>query len=61
MGDAYPNNPFTFVIYGADRKKFSYAPEEFLVNKQVCVSGEVKLYRDKPQIVVTDSTQVTIK
>lgn len=61
MGDVYPNNPFTFVIYGPDRKKFGYKPEEFLVNKQVCVSGEIKSYRDKPQIVVSDTTQVTVK
>ncbi len=61
MGAAYPGNPFTFVIYGADRKKFRYTPEEFLVNKQVCVSGEVKTYRDKPQIIVSDTAQVVIK
>ncbi len=61
MGDAYPNNPFTFVIYGADRKKFSYKPEEFLVNKQVCVTGEIKSYRDKPQIIVSDTAQVSFK
>jgi len=49
------------VIYGDSRAKFSYKPEEFLVNKDVCVTGEIKDYRGKPQIVVTDSTQVVIK
>jgi len=61
MGDAWPNNPFTFVIFGDNRKKFSYKPEDFLVNKQVCVTGEIKTYRDKPQIIVTDTAQVKIK
>ena len=61
MGDAWPNNPFTFVIFGDNRKKFSYKPEHFLVNKQVCVTGEIKTYRDKPQIIVTDTAQVKIK
>ncbi len=61
MGDAYPNNPFTFVIFGENRKKFSFAPEEFLINKQVCVTGEIKTYKDKPQIIVSDSTQLKIK
>ena len=61
MGDAYPNNPFTFVIYGEDRKKFSWKPEEYLVNKEVCVTGEVKEYRGKPQITVSDTAQVMIK
>lgn len=61
MGDAYPNNPFTFVIFGADRKKFSYKPEDFLIDKKVCVTGEIKEFHGKPQIVVTDTTQVGIK
>lgn len=61
MGDAYPNNPFTFVVYGEDRKKFAWKPEEYLINKDVCVTGEVKDYRGKPQIVVSDTAQVVIK
>jgi hypothetical protein len=61
MGDAYPNNPFTFVIFPDDRKKFSYKPEDFLVDKKVCVTGEIKEFRGKPQIVVTDTLQVVIK
>lgn len=61
MGEAFPNNPFTFVIFGDDRKKFSYQPETFLVDKQVCVTGEIKDFRGKPQIVVSDTAQVTIK
>jgi hypothetical protein len=51
----------TFVIFGEDRKKFSYKPEEFLVNKQVCVTREIKAFRDKPQIIVSETTQVVIK
>jgi hypothetical protein len=61
MGDAYPNNPFTFVIFGADRKKFSYKPEDFLIDKKVCVTGEIKEFHNKPQIVVSDTTQIAIK
>jgi len=61
MGDAYPNNPFTFVVYGEDRKKFSWKPEEYLIDKEVCVTGEVKEYRGKPQIVVSDTAQLVIK
>jgi micrococcal nuclease len=61
MGAAYPGSPFTFVILGDNRLKFSYKPEEFLVNKQVCVTGEIIDYKGKPEIIVTDSTQVVIK
>jgi micrococcal nuclease len=61
MGAAYPASPFTFVILGENRKKFSYKPEEFLVDKQVCVTGEIIDYKGKPEIIVTDSIQVHIK
>jgi DNA/RNA endonuclease YhcR with UshA esterase domain len=61
MGGSYPSNPFTFVIFGESRVKFPYKPEEYLVNKQVCVTGEIKSYRDKPQIVVDDPKQVEVK
>ena len=61
MGDAYPNNPFTFVIFADDRKKFSYKPEDFLVDKKVCVTGEISEFRGKPQVVVSDTLQVVIK
>ena len=60
MGAAYPDNPFTFVIFGEDRKKFSYRPEEFLVNKEVCVTGQIVDYKSKPEIVVSDSVQIKI-
>lgn len=61
MGNAYPNNPFTFVIFGEDRQKFDYKPEEWLVDKNVCVSGEISLYKDKPQIIVKENAQVSVK
>jgi micrococcal nuclease len=61
MGAAYPNNPFTFVIQGENRKKFSYKPEEWLVNKEVCVTGEIIEFKGKPEMLVSDSTQVFIK
>jgi DNA/RNA endonuclease YhcR with UshA esterase domain len=61
LGAAFPNNPFTFVIFGDDRKKFSYQPETFLIDKEVCVTGEIKEFRGKPQIVVSDTAQVILK
>lgn len=61
MGAAYPNNPFTFVIFANDRKNFAFKPEEFLIDKDVCVTGDIKDYKGKPEIVLTDSTQIRIK
>ena len=61
MGAAYPNSTFTIVMYSEARKKFTYQPEIELVNKNVCFSGKVVLFREKPQIVVTETNQVEVQ
>jgi hypothetical protein len=39
FGKPYPNETFTAVIFGSDRKKFG-TPEMSLREKQVCVTGD---------------------
>ena len=41
---AYPNQIFTIVIWGSDRQKFK-DPETSFRGKNVCVNGEITLYR----------------
>jgi DNA/RNA endonuclease YhcR with UshA esterase domain len=59
MGGAFPNHLITLVISGDSRKKFSFKPEEFFTNKQVCVKGEIKEYKGKPELHITDVEQIT--
>ena len=33
-------------------------PEEFYKGKEVCITGKIELYKDKPQIVVTSKSQI---
>ncbi|WP_395664706.1 hypothetical protein [Methylocella sp.] len=54
----YPNEIFMAVIFGADRPKFGQ-PERLLLGKRICVEGEIRLYRSKPEIIVTDPRQFT--
>jgi len=61
MGSEYPDNPFTLVIYGNDRARFSYKPEEYLKGKVICVTGLIKEYKGKPEIVVSDVNQIRLK
>jgi micrococcal nuclease len=61
VGAAYPNQLLTVVIYGVDRQNFEDAPEYFYKEKEVCISGVVELYNNKPQIVVRNKNQLTIK
>ncbi len=57
----YPQQIFTLMIFGADRKNFSYKPEEFLQGKNICVKGKVTEYKGLPQIIATKQIQVGIQ
>jgi hypothetical protein len=54
----YPHQPFTIVIWGADRAKFG-KPEESYANKRVCVAGTIIEFRGTPEIVAKDPAQIT--
>jgi len=61
MGDKFPNNPLTVVIWGELRGKLGYKPEEKFLDKEVCVIGTITLYKEKPQIVVEQADQIKEK
>lgn len=61
MGAAYPNSPFTLVIFGSDRSGFDYKPEEYLNGKEICITGQIKMYKDKPEIIVSKESQIQVK
>ena len=60
MGAAFPASPITIVIYKELRTKMGYSPETQLKDKNVCVTGTVTLHKEKPQIVITDASQLEI-
>ena len=60
MGAAYPNDILTILIWKKARAKFTYKPEEKLLNKTICVSGKIVSYKGKPQIVVHQESQITV-
>jgi hypothetical protein len=53
LRNPYPNAAFTAVIFGDDRPKFG-SPEASLRGKRVCVTGQIRDYRRKPEIVLGD-------
>jgi hypothetical protein len=57
LNKPYPNQPFTAVIFGDDRPKFG-EPERTFQGKRVCITGEIQLYRQKPEIIVHDPEQL---
>lgn len=52
VGGAYPNHVFTIVINFESRANFPFKPEEFYLNKRVCVSGKLVDFKGKPQMIV---------
>jgi hypothetical protein len=53
----YPEHTFTAVIFGENRAKFG-TPEKEYLNKEICVSGKIEAFNGKPQIVVTEPSQI---
>jgi hypothetical protein len=60
-GAAYPNAPLTLFIRADARKTFKEAPEVFYKDKEVCICGRVRLYKDKPEIEVYDEKQLVVQ
>jgi hypothetical protein len=61
VGAAYPNSPLTIVFMGNARSLFTYKPEVFLVNKNVCFTGTIKEFKGKVEIEITEVAQVKVQ
>jgi exonuclease VII large subunit len=60
MGADFPNQQVTVVIWGDMRKQFAESLEA-LKGKDICITGRITLYKDRPQIVIHDPGQVRIQ
>jgi len=60
FGRPYPNQVFTVVIWGNARGRFDEPPEERFQGLQICVTGTIKRYRGKPEIVVEWPRQIEV-
>ena len=58
MGGAYPNNAFTAVIFESDAA--AVGDVSGLVGKTVGITGQIKLYKGTPEIVVKTKSQITV-
>lgn len=57
-GGNYPNAPLTLVIWADARKVFKNKPEEYYAGQMVCITGKIELFREKPQIVIHNESQI---
>lgn len=56
LGAAYPNQLMTVVLRGEARNAY-----EGIDGKAICVTGKVEMYKEKPEIVVTNTKQLSVK
>jgi len=61
FGHPYPAQSFTGVIFQGDVQNFSYDPAEFLKGKTMCVTGTVKIYKGRPEIIINKPDQLKIQ
>ena len=61
VGAKYPQAPLTIVIFGENRANFKNKPEEFYPDKNICVTGRISMYHDKPQIVITSESNIVVQ
>ncbi len=60
LGAAYPNSPFTIVIFGTERVNFMEKPEILYNNKKVCATGLIKEYNGKPEMILSNESEIKI-
>lgn len=60
IGARHPDAPLTVVIWGTVRDIFPSKIEDYL-NKNICITGRVILYKEKPEIIIDKPEQITIQ
>ncbi len=56
----FPNQLFSVSIWKDNRANFDYKPEEALLGKQICVTGEISMYQGKPTMNIKSSSQLEV-
>jgi DNA/RNA endonuclease YhcR with UshA esterase domain len=56
FGGRFPNHKFTAVIFRSSADRFENVDD--LDGKRVAVTGKIKMYRGKPEIVLSNATQL---
>lgn len=60
FGKSYPNQCFTAVIFSSKQNEFLDAPEKYYLRKTVRIRGKIEEYKNKPEIILNESSQIEI-
>lgn len=58
LDEPFPDHIFTAIIFGENRNRFQFLPEQEYMNQNICVTGTIRLHERVPQIVVSDPDQI---
>lgn len=61
VGDDYPDSPLTVVIYSDKLQNFSFKPSDYYQGKTICITGRIKIYKGKPEIISNSEHDILIK
>lgn len=59
-GNSYPNNPLTIVVFARDRANFKNGLEIY-DHKNICVTGTIKEYKGKPEIIINGPGEISVE
>lgn len=57
----HPDQPFTALIWGNDRARWSSPPEQQYAGREICVTGTIEDHEGTPQIIVSSPKQVQLR
>jgi endonuclease G len=56
----FPNQIFSVSIFESNMVNFDYAPEVYLMNKEVCFKGEIGEFNGTSSMVIDNGKQVKL-
>lgn len=60
IGANHPNQLLTVVIWETARALFTTKPED-LMDKEICITGRIILYKERPEIVIERPEQIVVR
>ena len=61
LGADFPNAKLTIVIFQKDLVNFPLTPSDHYKGMNICITGELTTYKDRPQIIANRPDQIEIK
>jgi len=61
LGADYPNTKLTIVIFQKDLVNFPIKPSDHYKGQNVCVTGEIKQYKEKIEIIANKPEQIEVQ